>query len=132
MRPNSLEDAPQLQLHVDRVQAQSMGLQVSDIYNAISLMLAPVYANDFFYEGRIKRVNLRADAPFRTGAESLGSFYTPSPGNGMIPLNTVVDAEWITGPPSLSRYGAMRRSTSSAPLPRAMPPARRCRSWKAS
>ncbi|MES5814314.1 efflux RND transporter permease subunit [Pseudoxanthomonas sp. Soil82] len=104
VRPNSLEDAPQLQLHVDRVQAQSMGLQVSDIYNAISLMLAPVYANDFFYEGRIKRVNLRADAPFRTGAESLASFYTPSTGGGMIPLSTVVDSEWITGPPSLSRY----------------------------
>ena len=57
VRPNGLEDAPQLQLQVDRIQAQSMGLQVSDIYNAISLMLAPVYANDFFYEGRIKRVN---------------------------------------------------------------------------
>src|SRR5690606_1678429 len=74
------------------------------IYNAISLMLAPVYANDFFYEGRIKRVNLRADAPFRTGAESLASFYTPSAGGGMIPLSTVVDTEWITGPPSLRRY----------------------------
>ena len=105
VRPNGLEDSPQLQLHVDRVQAQSMDLDVGDIYNAVSLMLAPVYANDFFYEGRIKRVNLRADAPFRTGAESLSHFYTPSPATGqMIPLNTVVDAEWITSPPSLTRY----------------------------
>ncbi len=105
VRPNGLEDAPQLQLAVDRVQAQSMGLDVGDIYNAISLMLAPVYANDFFYEGRIKRVNLRADAPFRTGAESLGNFYTPSPVNGeMIPLNSVVSTDWITSPPSLNRY----------------------------
>ncbi|WP_028920400.1 multidrug efflux RND transporter permease subunit [Pseudoxanthomonas suwonensis] len=105
VRPNGLEDAPQLQLAVDRVQAQSMGLDVGDIYNAISLMLAPVYANDFFYEGRIKRVNLRADAPFRTGAESLGNFYTPSPVSGeMIPLNSVVSTDWITSPPSLNRY----------------------------
>ncbi|MBO9718351.1 MAG: multidrug efflux RND transporter permease subunit [Pseudoxanthomonas sp.] len=105
VRPNGLEDAPQLQLQVDRVQAQSMGLEVGDIYNAISLMLAPVYANDFFYEGRIKRVNLRADAPFRTGAESLASFYTPSPlTSSMVPLSTVVDANWITSPPSLNRY----------------------------
>ena len=105
VRPNTLEEAPQLQLHVDRVQAQSMGLQVGDIYNAISLMLAPVYANDFFYEGRIKRVNLRADAPFRTGAESLGNFYTPSPSTGgMVPLTSVVDAEWATSAPSLNRY----------------------------
>ncbi|GAB3516964.1 multidrug efflux RND transporter permease subunit [Pseudoxanthomonas daejeonensis] len=104
VRPNGLEDSPQLQLHVDRVQAQSMGLEVSDIYNAISLMLAPVYANDFFYQGRIKRVNLRADAPFRTGAESLSSFYTPSQAGGMIPLSTVVGSEWNTSAPALSRY----------------------------
>ena len=105
VRPNSLEDAPQLKLQVDRVQAQSMGLELSDIYNAISLMLAPVYANDFFMDGRIKRVNLRADAPFRTGAESLANFYTPSPTTGqMIPLNTVVSSEWVTNPPALERY----------------------------
>ena len=104
VRPNGLEDAPQLQLKVDRVQAQAMGLQVGDIYNAISLMLAPVYANDFFYEGRIKRVNLRADAPYRTGAESLAHYYTPNAEGGMIPLSTVVDAKWATNPPSLNRY----------------------------
>ncbi|RRN57118.1 multidrug efflux RND transporter permease subunit [Pseudoxanthomonas sp. SGNA-20] len=104
VRPNGLEDAPQLQLKVDRVQAQAMGLQVGDIYNAISLMLAPVYANDFFYEGRIKRVNLRADAPYRTGAESLAHYYTPNAEGGMIPLSTVVDAQWSTNPPSLNRY----------------------------
>ena len=105
VRPNSLEDAPQLKLQVDRVQAQSMGLELSDIYNAISLMLAPVYANDIFMDGRIKRVNLRADATFRTGAESLANFYTPSPATGqMIPLNTVVSSEWVTNPPALERY----------------------------
>ncbi len=105
VRPNGLEDAPQLQLNVDRVQAQSMGLDVGDIYNAVSLMLAPVYANDFFFEGRIKRVTLRADAPFRTGAESLDRFFTPGAASGqMIPLSTVVGTEWITSPPSLNRY----------------------------
>ncbi len=106
VRPNGLEDAPQLKLSVDRVQAQAMGLQVSDIYNAIGLMLAPVYVNDFFYEGRIKRVSMQADAPYRTGPESLGNFYTPSSlqNGAMIPLSNVVKAEWITNSPSLTRY----------------------------
>ena len=111
VRPNSLENSPQLQLKVDRVQAQSMGLSVSDIYQSIQLMLAPVYVNDFFYEGRIKRVNLQADAPFRTGPESLRNFYVPSStstdSNGlpqMIPLSTVVSSDWIYSSPSLSRY----------------------------
>ena len=111
VRPNGLENAPQLQLHVDRVQAQTMGLSVSDVYSTIQLMLAPVYVNDFFYQGRIKRVTMQADGPFRTGAESLNSFYTPSAlqtnADGtpaMIPLSTVVKSEWVSAPPSLSRY----------------------------
>ncbi|KRG70638.1 multidrug efflux RND transporter permease subunit [Pseudoxanthomonas dokdonensis] len=111
VRPNGLEDSPQLKLHVDRLQAQSMGMSLSDIYSSIQLMLAPVYVNDFFYEGRIKRVNMQADAKFRTDADSLNRFYTPSKLSNeasgrpsMIPLNTVVTPEWITDSPSLSRY----------------------------
>ncbi|PJJ98705.1 hydrophobe/amphiphile efflux-1 family RND transporter [Lysobacteraceae bacterium NML91-0213] len=110
VRPNTLEDAPQLKLTVDRVQAEAMGLSVGDIYNTIQLMLAPVYVNDYFSEGRIRRVNMRADAPYRTDPGSLDRFYTPAPQTGadgspaMIPLSNVVDAEWITSTPSLTRY----------------------------
>jgi len=111
VRPNGLENAPQLQLHVDRIQAESMGLSVTDIYSAVQLMLAPVYVNDFFYAGRIKRVNLRADDAFRTGPESLRSFYTPSStatdADGqpaMIPLSNVIKSEWIYASPALNRY----------------------------
>src|SRR3546814_5933774 len=67
VRPNTLADAPQLRLDVDRTQAQAMGLSVTDIYNAISLMLAPVYVNDFTDGGRVKRVTMQADSEFRTG-----------------------------------------------------------------
>jgi len=111
VRPNGLENAPQLSLHVDRVQAQAMGMSVSDVYSTIQLMLAPVYVNDFFSEGRIKRVTMQADAPYRTGEESLKSFYSPSSlttnadgTNTMIPLSTVVQSKWVSAPPSLSRY----------------------------
>jgi multidrug efflux pump len=78
IRPNALPDAAQLQLKVDRVQAQSMGLSVSDIYNAISLTLAPVYVNDFSYGGRVKRVEIEADQAYRMGPEALDHIYTPS------------------------------------------------------
>ncbi len=109
VRPNTLEDAPQLQLNVDRVQAQSMGLSVSDVFTAIQLMFAPVYVNDFFYQGRVKRVTMQADAPFRMGPDALDHFYTPSslPGatrDSMIPLSNVVKSSWFSGSPSLTRY----------------------------
>ncbi|WP_058835688.1 multidrug efflux RND transporter permease subunit [Luteimonas abyssi] len=110
VRPNTVEDAPQLKLSLDRVQAQSMGLSVQDIYSAIQLMLAPVYVNDYFSDGRVKRVNMRADAAYRTDAGSLDRIYTPSSqptedgSRGMIPLSNVVRSEWITSSPSLTRY----------------------------
>ncbi len=110
VRPNSLEDAPQLHLDVDRVQAQSMGLSVGDIYNAIGLMLAPIYVNDFTYAGRIKRVIMQADAPYRMGPDALRHIYTPSSETGsdgtpdMIPLSNVVHSTWNMSSPSLTRY----------------------------
>ena len=110
VRPNSLEDAPQLHLDVDRVQAQSMGLSVGDIYNAIGLMLAPVYVNDFTYGGRIKRVIMQADAPYRMGPDALQHIYTPSSKTNsdgtpeMIPLSNVVHSTWDVSSPSLTRY----------------------------
>ncbi len=125
VRPNTLENSPQLQLKVDRVQAQAMGVSVNDVYTAIQMMLAPVYVNDFFYEGRIKRVNMQADAAFRTGPESLRSYYVPSAlskdadgQRSMIPLSTVVKSDWIYAPPALSRYnGYSAVNIVGAPAP---------------
>jgi len=110
VRPNTMYAAPQLTLSVDRLQAQTMGLSVQDVYNAVQLMLAPIYVNDYFADGRVKRVNIRADAPFRTGPESFSRFYTPAPGLGldgqpaMVPLSTVVSYEWGSALPSMTRY----------------------------
>ncbi len=111
VRPNSLEDSPQLHLSVDRTQAQAMGLSVGDIYNAIGLMLAPVYVNDFTYGGRVKRVVMQADAPYRMGPDALEHIFTPVQGTAatgnapqMIPLSNLVRTEWTVSSPSLTRY----------------------------
>jgi multidrug efflux pump len=118
VHPNNLPDTTQLAMKVDRVQAQSMGLSLSDVYTAIQLMLAPVYANDFFYQGRVQRVMMQADAPFRMNPDALARFFVPSStqtetvstGSGtttlpaMIPLSNVVSTEWKMAPPTLTRY----------------------------
>ena len=78
IRPNSLPQAAQLKLSVDRVQAQTMGLSLTDVYNTIQMDLAPVYVNEFTYGGRVKRVFMQADAPYRMGLDALQHMYTPS------------------------------------------------------
>jgi multidrug efflux pump len=97
-----------------------MGFSASDIYTAIELMLAPVYVNDFFYQGRILRVVVQADAPFRMNADALRDIYLPSTlpaGRAtvsvgatalgtvpMVPLSSVVRPSWTMGSPSLVRF----------------------------
>ncbi|HUE48514.1 MAG TPA: efflux RND transporter permease subunit, partial [Steroidobacteraceae bacterium] len=118
VRANLLPPAPEVHLTVDRVQAQSMGLSASDVYTALQLMLAPVYANDFVYQGRILRVLLQADAPWRMTPEALGHFYVASTGGNMIPLANVVHADWVVGQPSLTRfngYAAVEITGNNAP-----------------
>jgi multidrug efflux pump len=132
VRANTLDDAPRLDLTVDRVQAETMGLSTSDLYGSIQLMMAPVYANDFYYHGRVLRVMLQADAPFRMGPEALDHFYLPSTlpaatGTGtssanalptMIPLSSVVHPHWTMASPNLSRYNgyaAVEITGSNAP-----------------
>ena len=110
VRPNALEDAPQITMSVDRVQAQAMGLKLSDVYAAIQLMLAPVYVDDFDFGGRVLRVIMQADAPFRSGLDALRHFYVAgkAPASGgvapMIPLSNVVQAQWTMASPSIARY----------------------------
>jgi multidrug efflux pump len=107
VRPNQLEDAPEVQLKVDRVQAQAMGLELDDIYTAIRLMLAPVYANDFNYQGRVLKVLVQADAAFRSRPEDLARYYIPAKDGDidhMVPLNSVVDVDWQLAPPAIDHY----------------------------
>ena len=55
-----------------------MGLSLSDVYQAIQLQLAPNYVDQFTYGGRVKRVYVQADAPFRRGTDAFQHLFTPS------------------------------------------------------
>jgi multidrug efflux pump len=107
VRPNQLENAPQVQLHVDRTEVEAMGLSLTDIYSAIQLMLSPVYANDFNYQGRVLKVLLQADAPYRSRPEDLSHYYLPTSNNNlddMVPLSSVVSSAWTLAAPALDHY----------------------------
>ena len=122
VRPNQLEDAPELHLHVDRLQAQSMGLALPDIYDALQLMLAPVYADDFNYQGRVLKVLLEADAEYRNHPDDLSRYYIPSSHGSspddMVPLSSIVTSSWVLAPPSIDHfngYGAIQINGGASP-----------------
>jgi multidrug efflux pump len=81
-----------------------MGVSVSDAYTALQLMLAPVFANDFLYDGRVLQVLLQADARYRMGPDALQHYYLAGSNNTMIPLSNFVHTQWVIASPSLTRY----------------------------
>ncbi|HEX3895074.1 MAG TPA: efflux RND transporter permease subunit, partial [Rudaea sp.] len=119
VRPNGLPDTPQLKMLVDRVQAQSMGLNLTDVYTAIQLMLAPVYVNDFFYGGRVLRVNMQADAPFRMSPDALQRFFVPSSLSNNSNNNGSGGSGSSSNMPSSGNYSAA--TTTNNTLPRMIP-----------
>ena len=78
IRPNSLPSSPQLNIAVDRTQAEAMGLSLTDVYDTLEMELAPFYVNQFTYGGRVKRVYIQADAPYRMSIDAFQHLYTPS------------------------------------------------------
>ena len=107
VRPNQLEAGPSVNMEVDRLQAQAMGLSLPEIYDAIRLMLASTYVNDFNYRGRILKVMMQADGEFRDSPDDLSHFYIPGNGGGvdnMVPLRSVVSTEWGLSFPAIDHY----------------------------
>jgi multidrug efflux pump len=118
VRYTGFAPSPRLELKLDRAQAQSMGLQIDDVYNAVQIMLAPVYVNDFYYQGRVLRVQMQADAPFRMSEDALRRFYLPTnagtdnayvlqgetTSDGMVPLASVLSSKWVVASPTQQRF----------------------------
>ena len=104
VRPNGLEDTPQFKLDVDQEKAQALGVSVSDINQTISTALGGTYVNDYIDRGRVKKVYVQADAPFRMLPEDINRLFVRSANGSMVPLSAFSQSHWIYGSPRLERY----------------------------
>ena len=96
-------DAPQFYLTVDEAKALAMGVAISDVYDTLGYFMGGKYVNDFTRIGKIFRVIIQADAPYRMTPESLGDLYVRSDTGKMVPLSTLAHVERTSGPESLKR-----------------------------
>ena len=94
-------DAPQLYLTVD--EALAMDVAISDVYDTLGYFMGGKYVNDFTRIGKIFRVIIQADAPYRMTPDSLGELYVRSDTGKMVPLSTLAHVERTSGPESLKR-----------------------------
>ncbi len=118
VRPDGLEDAPQLQLDIDRDKAQALGVGFDAINAALSTALGSSYANDFPNAGRLQRVIVQADAPARMQPDDLLKLHVMNGKGQAVPLSAFASTRWVSGAMQSVRYNgypAMRISGSAAP-----------------
>jgi multidrug efflux pump len=118
VRPEGLEDAPQLMLDIDRDKANALGVPFEAINAAISTSLGSVYVNDFPNNGRLQRVIVQADAPARMQPDDLLGINVLNRDGRPVPLSSFASTRWITGPMQTVRYNgypAARITGDAAP-----------------
>jgi multidrug efflux pump len=118
VRESALAEAPQVQLEVDRKQANALGVSFADIGNVLSTAVGSAYINDFPNQGRMQRVVVQAEGDQRSQVDDLLKMHVRNNNGKMVPLSAFVQAKWIKGPAQLTRYnGYPAISISGEPAP---------------
>jgi multidrug efflux pump len=105
VRAATLEDTPQLRVNFDEAKLAVLGLAESDVMNTLSSAWGGVYINDFIDRGRVKKVYMQADAPFRALPDDLYGWFVRSATSGtMVPFSAFATTEWLKGANSVSHF----------------------------
>jgi hydrophobic/amphiphilic exporter-1 (mainly G- bacteria), HAE1 family len=120
---------PQVTIHVEKTQTQTLGVDVGDAYSTVQAYLGSSFVNLFMRFGHQYMVYAQADAPFRRQTQSLAGYYVRSAGGEMVPLGTLARVDKTRGPavvtlynlyPSATINGAANAAFSSGQAMRAM------------
>jgi HAE1 family hydrophobic/amphiphilic exporter-1 len=101
-------DTPQIYLEIDRDKAQTLGVRITDLFNALQSTLGGFYVNDFNVFGRTWQVNVQAETPFRKSVDDIYRIYVRNSVGAMIPMRALAEAHEVQGPQALIRYNGFR------------------------
>lgn len=113
VRPEGQADAPQLRVMIDRIKARALGLSIGDVNATLAISFGSAYANDFSRDGRILRVLLQADAPFRMTPADVLALRVRSASGDMVSFGAFTTVQWTSGAPQLDRYNGYPAMTIS-------------------
>jgi hydrophobe/amphiphile efflux-1 (HAE1) family protein len=102
--PSSLEDTPQLHINIDQAKAAALGVALPDINSTLSAAWGGSFINNFVDRGRVKRVFMAGDAPYRMKPSDLNSWYVRTGSGTMAPFSSFATTNWTMGPATLTRY----------------------------
>ena len=129
MRPGGLDDTPQFHVDIDREKASALGLSVADVNDTLQTAFGSTYVNNYVDTGRIQKVYVQADAPYRMMPADVGRWYvrsststststsstsstsssstttsTTSYDGQMVPFSAFSSGKWSFGPPQIERF----------------------------
>ncbi len=107
VRPNGQDDTPQLKLDIDTRKAGALGLSTNDINTTLSIAWGGAYIDDFLDRGRVKRVYVQADAPYRMVPEDFRLWSVRNASGEMVPFSAFATWHWEYGSPRLERYNGV-------------------------
>ncbi|HEU0156052.1 MAG TPA: efflux RND transporter permease subunit, partial [Stellaceae bacterium] len=99
---------PSIYLNIDRAKAQALGLNISDVFNALQATLGGVFINNFNLYGRVWQVNIQGEATNRSDISSLWRIYIRNKTGGTVPLASIAHAGVVVGPQVITRYNNYR------------------------
>ncbi|MNF22161.1 Multidrug resistance protein MexB [compost metagenome] len=118
VRENALAESPQVQLEVDRNQANALGVSFADIGTVLATAVGSTYVNDFPNQGRMQRVIVQAEGDQRSQVEDLLKMHVRNKTGAMVPLSAFTQAHWVQAPVQLTRYnGYPAIAVSGEPAP---------------
>jgi multidrug efflux pump len=118
VRPNGLDDTAQLHIDIDKDKAAALGVSVASINATLSAAWGGLYVNDFIDRGRVKRVYMQADAPYRMLPDDLYRWNVRGTSGDMAPFSSFANFRWTVGPAKLERFngqGSIEFQGSPAP-----------------
>ena len=108
VRANGINDNPTYKIDIDREKANAFGVNLTDVDQTFSIAWGSQYVNNFLdTDGRIKRVYVQADAPFRMNPDDLRSLYVRNAAGSMVPFTSFANGSWSYGSPKLERYNGV-------------------------
>ncbi len=107
VRANGSEDSPQYRLDIDAARASTLGVSLDEVNDTLAMAWGGRYIDDFIDRGKVKRVYVQADAPFRMNPEDFNLWYVRSTVGKMVPVPAFTAAHWEFGSPELERYNGV-------------------------
>ena len=107
-------DTPQLYLSLDREKAETLGVNIGNLFSTLQSKLASLYINDFTMQGNNYKVKMQSPAEFRSTLDDVTELQIKNDAGEMVPLNAVAQLKDVVGPRQITRFNKMTSAAMQA------------------